>query len=125
MATKQAQTAPRAEYLANLAVTPVIDSFADWIEQETGTTLTERERVVLYLGSALRGDFQKSPANQRRIAEQIARVAAEKAARQKRAAERAAEPVKPQPATKKAPAKKAARVKAPVRRRPLKVEATA
>ena len=95
MATREGLNHTRAEYLAKLVVTPVIDSFADWIEQETGTTLTERERVVLYLGSALRGDFQKSPANQKRIADQVARVAAEKAAREKRAAERAAKPVEP------------------------------
>lgn len=123
MATKKTQTAPRAEYLANLKVTPVIEEFARYIESECGIVLSERERVVLYLGSALRGDFQKSPGNQARLSEQAKRVAAEKVAREKRATERAAKLA--QPAQKSTPTKKAEPVKAPVRRRPLKAQASA
>jgi len=124
MPAKKPTTAPRAAY-ADKPITPLIDSFCDWIEREVGVKLDTDARRAVYLGSALRGDFQKSPANQRRLTEQAERIAAEKVAREQRKAERAdkaaakveaAEPAK----RKSAPA--SARSKAsptPSRRRPL------
>ena len=119
-------TAPRAEY-ATKEPTELIMQFCDWIEREVGITLDADARRAVYLGSALRGDFQKSPANQARLAEQVERVAAEKVARAERTAARAAKAAAPKPAKVEKPKTKSApapvtKGKAPVvpsRRRPL------
>ncbi len=76
-----------AQY-ADRKPTLLINDFADWIEREVGMTLTERDRHILFVGSSLRGTFQKSPDNQKRIAAADARLKAEKEARIERAAER-------------------------------------
>lgn len=123
MPTTKKPAAPLAQY-ATKTVSPLINDFANWIESEVGITLSERDRLVLYIGSSLRGTFQKSPSNQKRIDEVNARVTAEKVARAQRAAARAEKGAKPEPANPKsrpaAPAKDA-----PKRRRPVKVEADA
>jgi hypothetical protein len=51
-------TAPRAEYAAK-TVTPLINEFCDWIEREVGVKLDADARRAVYLGSALRTEFQK------------------------------------------------------------------
>lgn len=72
-----------ARYLEK-EVTPVIEDFADFLEKQTGMTLNKRDRQVLFIGSALRGTFQKSPENQARIAQRKEEIAAELEDRQAR-----------------------------------------
>lgn len=117
-----------------------IGEFADWLETQTGYTDLDPRSV--YLGSALRGAFQKSEENQERIAaraqeikdqaearaqakidraaakEQRAAERAEKAAAREAAKAEAAAEAKAAPA-KKAPAKAAAK-KAPAKAAPAK-----
>ncbi len=112
----------------------VINDFVDYLEETTGYDVDARS---VYLGSALRGQFQKSEGNQARIAARAAEIEQEKIDRAKRAEERAAakaakaekaEKAAPKTATAKAaPAKKAAATKAapvPTRRRPARSEAS-
>lgn len=120
-----------------------IQEFADYLERETGYAPDLR---TLYLGSALRGTFQKSEENQARLKarqeelaalreERAAKRAEREAAKADRAAARAAkadEPVAEKaakaPAAKAPRAAKAATDKAaaakPARRRPAKPAAT-
>lgn len=58
MATKK-NTAPRADY-ATKPVTPLMHEFCDFIERETGVNLDADARRAVYLGSALRSEFQKA-----------------------------------------------------------------
>lgn len=58
MPTKK-PTAPRAEY-ATKPVTPLMNEFCDWIEREVGVKLDANARRAVYLGSALRSEFQKA-----------------------------------------------------------------
>ncbi len=120
----------------------VINDFVDYLKETTGYDVDPRS---VYLGSALRGQFQKSEGNQARIAARAAEIEQEKIDRAKRAEERAAakaereaakaakaaepkaekaEKAAPKTATAKAaPAKKAAATKAapaPTRRRPAR-----
>jgi hypothetical protein len=96
---------PAQAHRATQPITPVMQELVKYIEAQTGY---KADPMSVQLSGLLRGEFQKSPGNQARLAAQTERVAAEKAAR----AERASKIAKPQPAT--------APVKAPVRRRPLK-----
>ena len=95
--------APRAN-LVEKDITPVMDAFVDYIKRETGYDADPRS---VQLGAVLRGDFQKSPENQKRIADRKAELEAEAEAREERAAERerkraekAAAPAKEKPAPK-------------------------
>lgn len=102
---------PRLARYAEKNVTPVIDLYADWIEQEVGITLTAKDRKILYIGSALRGEFQKSDLNQDRIATRKEEIEAEEQAREERRQERAEKRAAKETAAKSkstAPAKKTA-----------------
>ena len=65
----------------------VINDFVDYLKETTGYDVDPRS---VYLGSALRGQFQKSEGNQARIAARAAEIEQEKVDRVKRAEERAA-----------------------------------
>lgn len=58
-AAKKTNTAPRAEY-STKPVTPLMNEFCDWIEREVGVKLDADARRAVYLGSALRTEFQKA-----------------------------------------------------------------
>ena len=76
--------------LANYAekdVPTVIQGFAEWLKAETGYEVDERS---VYLASSLRGTFQKSEGNQKRIADRAAEIEQEKLDRVAKAEERAA-----------------------------------
>lgn len=77
---------PRANY-AEKAVPTVIQNFAEYLTAQTGYEVDLRS---VYLGSALRGEFQKSPENQKRIADRAAEIERERAERAQKAEERAA-----------------------------------
>lgn len=82
---------PRLARYAEKEVTPVINLYGDWLEEEVfGSPLSERDRQILFVGSALRGAFQKSDTNQNRIASRKDEIADEAEARAARAEERAA-----------------------------------
>lgn len=83
------------------AITPVMQDFLAYIEQQTGY---KADPMSVQLGGLLRGEFQKSEGNQKRIAAQSEAVAKANAERAERAAARAA---KAEPAPTKAPAKRA------------------
>lgn len=111
---------PRANY-AEKAVPTVIQNFAEYLTEQTGYEVDLRS---VYLGSALRGEFQKSPENQARIEARAQEIVAEREAREaakvaraeakaEREAARAAKAAEPK-AEKAAPAKKAPAAKAPV-----------
>lgn len=53
--------APRAVF-ATKPVTPLMQEFCDWIEREVGVKLDADARRAVYLGSALRTEFQKANA---------------------------------------------------------------
>lgn len=69
------------------AIPAVIQDFVAYLEETTGYAVDARS---VYLGSALRGQFQKSEGNQARIAARAAEIEQEKIDRAKRAEERAA-----------------------------------
>lgn len=112
---------PRANY-AEKEIPTVIQNFVDYLKEQTGYEVDPRS---VYLGSALRGEFQKSPENQKRIADRAAEIEQERIDREARAEERAAakaereaakaakaaepkaEKAAPKSAAKTAPAKKA------------------
>mgnify|MGYP001581982967 CR=1 FL=1 len=105
------------------AIPTVINDFVDYLKETTGYDVDPRS---VYLGSALRGQFQKSEGNQKRIADRAAEIEQEKIDRAKRAEERAAakaereaaraakaaEPKAEKAAPAKAPAKAAAKAPA-------------
>lgn len=69
------------------AIPAVINDFVDYLKETTGYDVDPHS---VYLGSALRGQFQKSEGNQKRIAARAAEIEQEKIDRAKRAEERAA-----------------------------------
>ncbi len=130
------------------AIPAVIQDFVAYLKETTGYDVDPRS---VYLGSALRGQFQKSEGNQARIAARAAEIEQEKIDRAKRAEERAAAkaereaaraakaeekataakeekaaPKAPAKAAAKAPAKTAAAKAAPAttRRRPARPAAS-
>lgn len=109
-------TAPRVSF-ATKPVTPLMNEFCDWIEREVGVKLDADARRAVYLGSALRTEFQKANRTEKGAvpATKPTAKAAPKAT-PKAAAEPAAK-VAVKPAVKPAP-KVAA--KPANRRRPLK-----
>ena len=91
MPTKK-PAAPRAEY-ATKPVTPLMQEFCDWIEREVGVKLDAEARRAVYLGSALRTEFQKANA----AAKQTAPSVPAKRAPRKAATETEAVAAKPAP----------------------------
>ncbi|QNJ55664.1 hypothetical protein SEA_FREDDIEHG_42 [Microbacterium phage FreddieHg] len=87
---------PRANY-AEKAVPTVIQNFADYLTEQTGYEVDLRS---VYLGSALRGEFQKSPENQKRIADRAAEIEREREERAAKAEERAAKKAEREAAAK-------------------------
>jgi len=103
----KSSTAPQA-HRTTKAITPVMQDFLAYIEQQTGY---KADPMSVQLGGLLRGEFQKSEGNQKRIAAQSEAVAKANAERAERTAARAAN-------TDLAPAK------APVKRATKKAEST-
>lgn len=66
--------APAQAHYASKDITPVMRDFIEYIERETGYKV---DPMSVQLSSLLRGSFQKSPANQKRIAAQKANAAKE------------------------------------------------
>ncbi|QPL15056.1 hypothetical protein SEA_HAUNTER_42 [Microbacterium phage Haunter] len=87
---------PRANY-AEKAVPSVIQNFAEYLTEQTGYEVDLRS---VYLGSALRGEFQKSPENQKRIADRAAEIEREREERAAKAEERAAKKAEREAAAK-------------------------
>lgn len=103
MTNSKNTTAPKLARYAEVEASPVIQAYCDWIEQETGR---RPDAWSVYVGSQLRGTFQKTPANQSRLAAEAKARAARDAAKAVRKAEReakAAEKATPVPAPKPAP----------------------
>jgi sRNA-binding protein len=113
------KSAPRAAFAAK-PISPVMRDYVAWLKAETGYDV---DPMSVQLSGVLRGAFQKSPGNQKRIAAASARVAAEKAARAERKAAQQAKAAesKPKPKPNKSAVKKA--TAAPRRRRPLQTSA--
>jgi len=83
-------TAPRASY-AEKPITPLMAEYIAWLKTETGYDV---DPMSVQLSGVLRGTFQKSDGNQKRLAASAARKAQESKARAERKAAK--------PATKKA-----------------------
>ncbi|UDG78662.1 hypothetical protein SEA_KATE_43 [Microbacterium phage Kate] len=98
---------PRANY-AEKAVPSVIQNFAEYLTEQTGYEVDLRS---VYLGSALRGEFQKSPENQKRIADRAAEIEREREERAAKAEERAAAKAEREAAAKAKAEEKAAAAK--------------
>lgn len=112
---KKAGEPPLASY-AEKNITPTMESFVEWIEQQTGY---KPDPMSVQLSGVLRSSFQKSQFNQdrlaarkaekERLAQEVADRKAERAqAKEERAAARAAKAAEPKVAkatTAKAPAK--------------------
>lgn len=118
---KTQKTAPLAHRIP-AEVSPVIAAYSAWLEEQTGYKV---DPMSVYLGSQLRGTFQKSEGNQQRIAQakaardaEAAAKAARKAEREKAAQEKAAAK-EPTPAVRKTKAAPKAPAK-PVRQRATK-----
>jgi hypothetical protein len=73
-------TAPRAEF-ATKPVTPLINEFCDWMEREVGVKLDADARRAVYLGSALRTQFQAANRAEKRAALDSVKVPATPRAR--------------------------------------------
>lgn len=78
---------PKLANYAGKNVPTRIQEYAEWLEKETGYAVDLRS---VYLGSALRGTFQKSDENQERIASRADEIVAERAAREEARVQRAA-----------------------------------
>ena len=101
---------------AEKAIPTRLQEYVEWLERETGYKVDPRS---VYLGSALRGTFQKSDENQERIANRAQEIIDQKvareqakidraAAKEQRAAERAEKAAAREEAKKAAAAEKAA-----------------
>ncbi|WMI33141.1 hypothetical protein SEA_RIKSENGUPTA_45 [Microbacterium phage RikSengupta] len=86
-----------------------ITEFVDFLKRETGYDVDPRS---VYLGSALRGTFQKSDENQERIAARAQEIVEQREAREARAEERAAKKVEREAARAAKAEEKAAAAKA-------------
>jgi len=83
--------APRAVF-ATKPVTPLMQEFCDWIEREVGVKLDADARRAVYLGSALRTEFQKANAAAKQAAPTVPAKRAPRKAAPKPAAEVAPKP---------------------------------
>ena len=125
MAAQKKSVKAKKEYpLAHLLEkdpTPVMENFADWIEDQTGY---EVDRRSVALAGTLRMVFQKSPENQADLEERRQAAEDKKAARLERQEARAAKVAQEAKAAKtakpaaKAPAKAPATKAAPAKRTP-------
>lgn len=105
--TKNSKTTAPLAHRIPAEVSPVITAYAEWLTEQTGYKV---DPMSVYIGSQLRSTFQKTPANQNRIAEAAKERAAQDAAKAKARAEReaatakkSAEPKADKPAPKRAP----------------------
>jgi sRNA-binding protein len=105
--TKNSKTTAPLAHRVPVEVSALIDTYAAWIEEQTGY---KADPMSVYLGSQLRGTFQKGEANQSRLQQaakdRAARDAAKveaKAAREAAAAAKAAASKTEKPAVKAAP----------------------
>lgn len=130
--SKKTQTTAPLAHRVPAEVSDLIATYGAWLEEQTGQKI---DSMSVYLGSQLRGTFQKSEGNQARLAAATAaRIKREadraeaQAARQAEADKKAAEPKADKPAPKR-PTVKADKpvpaTKAPARRRPTKPAAVA
>lgn len=108
---------PKLASYADKTITPVMADFSEWIEAQTGYKV---DPMSVQLGSALRGQFQKSDFNQERIARRAEERAAEEQAKLDRAAAReearaAKEAAKAERAAAKAAAPAKTATKAPAK----------
>jgi hypothetical protein len=78
--TNNKNIAPRAAHAAK-PITPLMAEYAAWLKAETGY---EVDPMSVQLSGVLRGTFQKSADNQKRLAEAASKAAVEKAARHER-----------------------------------------
>ena len=85
--TTQTPTAPQFAHYAEKEATPTMQAYADWLTRETGYAVDVQSVV---LASWLRGEFQKSEDNQRRMADAATAREQAKAERALRQAEREA-----------------------------------
>jgi len=85
--TKNSKTTAPLAHRIPAEVSPVITAYAEWLTEQTGYKV---DPMSVYIGSQLRSTFQKSPANQKRIADAAKDRAARDAAKAARKAERAA-----------------------------------
>lgn len=106
MARKPEKQPTFAKYVEK-DISPVTALFVTWLEQETGYPVDDRTASLVL---DLHGRFQKSPLNQKRIAEAAARRQAEVTARAERKAARETTPAEKAatPKPKKAPARRTA-----------------
>lgn len=66
---------PKLAMYADKDIPPVIQEFVEYLKAETGVDVDARS---IYLGSSLRGAFQKSEGNQKRITERSTEIEQEK-----------------------------------------------
>lgn len=93
MATKPTKIATHTGYVEK-PISPVTQNFIAWLQKETGYPVDAR---TVSLALDLHGRFQKSPGNQKRIAEAKQRNAAVAAARAERKAARSTAATAPEP----------------------------
>jgi hypothetical protein len=109
--TKKIQTTAPLAHRVPAEVSDLINAYSAWLEEQTGVKI---DPMSVYLGSQLRAVFQKTPENQKRIADEAkARAKREtdkakaRAEREAKAAQKAAEPKEENPAPRR-PAKRVA-----------------
>lgn len=78
---------PQHASYAEKAIPTRMQEYVEWLERETGYAVDARS---VYLGSALRGTFQKSDENQERIAARAQEIQDQAAAREQAKIDRAA-----------------------------------
>lgn len=83
---KKAGEPQHAAYVEK-AIPSRMQEYADWLTRETGYEVDPRS---VYLGSSLRGTFQKSDENQERIAARAQEIEEQAAAKEQRKLDRAA-----------------------------------
>ena len=83
---KKAGEPQHAAYVEK-AIPSRMQEYADWLTRETGYEVDPRS---VYLGSSLRGTFQKSDENQERIAARAREIEEQAAAKEQRKLDRAA-----------------------------------
>ena len=91
--TKTSNPAPLAHRVP-VEVSELIATYSAWLEEQTGVKI---DPMSVYLGSQLRSTFQKTPANQKRIADEARARAKREAEKAARKAEREAEAAEPKP----------------------------
>ena len=102
--TKNFKTTPPLAHRVPEHVTALINTYAEWLTVQTGYTV---DPMSVFLGSQLRGTFQKGDANQARLAQarkdRLAQDAAKAKARAEREAAAVAKAAETLPAPKAAP----------------------